>query len=114
MKYHRPLIGFPRTKKCIGSVRLIEFAELVRAWGRGRELALPCKVEYLSDVLQPSVQIGMKPKVKGGIDVESSVKGKRWSCQSPFSREPAYITLRIRERDADLSRDMKKDVGRQR
>jgi hypothetical protein len=79
-------------KKCIGSVRLIEFAELVRAWGRGQELALPCKVEYLSDVVQASVQMRMKPKVKGEIDVESSVKGKRWSCPSPFSRELAYIS----------------------
>ena len=92
-------------KKCIGSVRLIEFAKLVRAWGRGQELALPCKVEYLSDVVRPSVQMGVKPKVKGEIDVESSVKGKRWSCLCLFSHEPAYITL---------CRDMKKDVGRQR
>ena len=101
-------------KKCIGSVRLIEFAELVRAWGRGQELALPCMVEYLSDVVRPSVQMGMTPKVKGEIDVESSVEGKRWSCLCPFSREPAYMTLRIRESGANLSRDMQKDVGRQR
>ena len=101
-------------KKCIDSVRLIEFAELVRAWGRGRELALPCTVEYLSDVVRPSVRMGMTPKVNGEIDVESSVKGKRWFCLCPFSREPAYITLRIRGHDANLRRDMKKEVGRQR
>ena len=84
------------------------FAELVR--GRGREVALPCKVEYLVEVVQLSVRMRMKAKAKGEIDIES-VKGKRWSCPSPFLHELAYDTLRIRACGANLSRDMKQDAG---
>jgi len=64
-------------KKCIGSVPLFQFAELVRVWGTGRELALPYRVENLSEVVQLLVQVRMKAKVKGEIDAESSVKGER-------------------------------------
>ena len=90
------MIYFPRMKKCIGSARLFQFAELVRAWGTGREPALPYKVEYLSEVVQLSVQVRMKAKAKGEIDAESSVRGKRWSCPSPFLHGLAYKKLRIR------------------
>jgi len=90
-------------------VRLILFAALVRAWGRGRGLVLPCKAAYLLEVVQISVQ--MKPKVNGEINVESSVKGRRGSCPSPFSRELVYIKSGVRACDTNLSRDMKEDVG---
>jgi len=65
-------------------------------------------------VVQVSVQVGVKPKVKGEIDVGLSVKGKRWSCQFPFLRELAYIRLGIRAHGDNLSRDMKEDMEIQR
>ena len=92
-------------------MRLFQFAEQVHAWGTGREFALPCKVEYLLNVLKLSVQMRMKAKVMVEINAESWVKGKRWSCPSPFLREPAYIKLHIRVYGTNLSRDIVEDGG---
>jgi hypothetical protein len=94
ISYHRQLIGTPRVMKSVGPVRLIPFAELVPAWGRGPGLALPYTAAYPSDVAQfSSVRVwtreGVKPKMRNEIAVESLVKGKRGSCPSPFLREPA-------------------------
>ena len=64
-------------------MRLFQFAELVRAVGDRTRTALPCKVEYLLEVVQLLVQMRIKAKVKGEIEVEPSVKGKRVVLRIP-------------------------------
>ena len=43
--------------------------------------------------MQLPVKMGIKAKVKGEIDVESSVKGKRWSCLALYLQKVAYKSV---------------------
>src|SRR5258708_21746183 len=54
----------------------------------------------------------MKAKANCEIDVEWSVKGKRGSCPSPFSRELGYIKLGVRACATNMSGDMWKNRGK--
>ena len=61
-----------------------QFAELVCVWGTGRELALPYRIEYLSEGVYASVQMKIKAKVEGEIDAELSVERKARVLRIPF------------------------------